>query len=102
MRLYFTARTNSKTPYIDYAIFRIGNELYEIDRHTTEYSYEESDGDGYIDMVWKECYVWDGENEIMITDDSFFDNAELIEFELEEDEDIPEDYFVEDITWDFD
>ena len=100
MRLYFRARTNSDTPYINVAIFRIGDKLYTIDRHTTNYSYEEFDGDGYIDMEWREVYIWDGENEIMITDDSFFDNAELIEFELEDD--VPEDYFVEDITWDYD
>jgi hypothetical protein len=88
MRLYFVITTNLPVPWINTAIFRSPNgDEVVIDRHTTEYTTEEIKGGLYrIEMMWRECYVWDGENEnILSDDDTSVYELQLVELELEDD-----------------
>lgn len=100
MRLGLNVKTNKRIPMINVAICELsdGTRL-TIDRDTTEYSSEiMNDGTYEQRMLWKGCYVWDGEDETYLTKGFPAGiTLKLVELELEDDAD--EDYYVEVEDW---
>lgn len=100
MRLNLQVKTNLPVPFINTAIFKSKTQdEIVIDRHTTEYSAEALGNGLYrICMLWRECYVWDGENENILSDDDLsVCSLKFLRFELEDDVEI-DNYFV-DLEW---
>lgn len=82
MKIEFLCDTSEYCPYINGAhfILKDGREVL-IDRYLTEY------GRNYYDkfeMDFIDCYIWDGEKEIPITEEEF-KGAHFVRFEVEDD-----------------
>ena len=95
MNIKFIAKTNSVPPMINTAKFRLpnGKEVI-IDRDSTWYSFKEiSPGVLRLDMTWKKCYIWDGEEAAYFHDETGLpEGTQFVELEIEDDAE--EDYYV--------
>lgn len=91
MKISFLCETNNfELTYVNAAVFILkdGREV-TIDRNKTEWGRNYYDK---LEMEWLDCYIWDGKNEIEITDEEFED-AHFVRFEVEDD--APDGYYIE-------
>jgi len=98
MRIEFTVKTNMKknaTPMINTLHIRQNDNEDDdivIDRNTTEWTHP--DENGIMSMLWRECYLWDGEDELDIPED-VADKIKLPNIAFEVEDDAEEDEFYE-------
>ena len=98
MKIGFKCRVTGSAdqPYVNTAVFKSpdGKEIV-LDRDETEYSFK----DGFLNMTWRNVYIWDGENCLYVNDD---DDARFksswIFIGLEIEDDAPEGYLLYDVT----
>lgn len=88
MKLCFSAATND-VPYINTITLRTkdGEEIV-LDRGLTEYAY--SMESKHLEMTWGDVYIWDGEGENHNIPADIFDEATIIDVDIEDD--APADY----------
>ena len=96
-RLYFDGKTNKDYCMVNNAIFKTSDgNIIKIDRDETYSSVE----NGILSMEWRGIYIWNsdtGEQNYDIPKE-VFENAELVELELEDDAP-DEDYNIEITEW---
>ena len=101
VRLYFDCETNMKLARVNTAIFIFADgDIVIIDRDITEYGFVHHTGasEGYfLDMTWKGCYIWNGEDQNYELKAKDFEGAELVSLDLEDD--VPEKYEVKVRAW---
>jgi len=89
MRLILNCISSVPTPLVNTAIFLTkDNKEVIIDRDETEYwnEYNKETGTYKVRMLWKNCYIWNGEDENYNISKKFINNLDsLVELELEED-----------------
>ena len=101
MRLYLLCETNAKLAMVNTATFKLANgDTVVIDRDVTEYGFTYYTGasEGYfLDMTWKNCYIWNGDYPFYGIEANDFEGAELVSLDVEDD--APKDYKIKVIGW---
>ena len=87
MRLYFEGHCSGESCWINEAVFETknGKEII-VDRNTTRYSVK----DGNFEMEWRECYIWDDNQDpdsITLANYNDLDDCKFVRLELEDDVD---------------
>ena len=83
MTISFECITNTDMPWINTATFLTNRGEFTIDRNQTEYTYDSTTG--LMSMIWKDIYIWDGDEPNYNIPDDFFEYAVLKELEVEDD-----------------
>ena len=83
-------------PYINTVLWLIDldDEPVVIDRKETEYTFKETDNKVFLNMVWRDIYIWDGENELDIPE-KYIDEYKCLKGKLvgiEIEDDAPKEY----------
>lgn len=88
MYVEFKCLSNTKTPWINTAIFMVDGKEVVIDRGTTEWVYDAESR--VLSMNWSDVYIWDGEDENYDIPVDLMKKAVFKEFDIEDD--APENY----------
>ncbi|WP_027431965.1 hypothetical protein [Lachnospira multipara] len=83
MTISFECITNTDMPWINTATFLTNRGEFTNDRNQTEYTYDSTTR--LMSMIWKEVYIWNGDEPNYNIPDDFFKHAVLKELEVEDD-----------------
>ncbi len=86
MRIEFDCLTNADVPFVNTAVFRTSRGDITIDRVSTYYTYDPEEHQ--LEMEWRGCYVWNGNNEDFDMAERISDDIEALAYlELDDDAD---------------